>query len=639
MATLQQLEAALKNADAAGDMDAARKLSVAVVNARKENANLIPGAHVPETLVQAPEPTLAEQAVGVGETGLALATGATGGTLGMLGGTLKGLAEQILSGQFGTPEAANMVEKSAMQGAQAMTYVPRTEAGQRNVQAVGKALESVPPFIPVIGPAGAITRVISAAAVPVESVARQAAVPVAAVAQRVGSAAQRAGGAVRESIGGFGAREQIPPMPGRASVGAAGTPLELQRAAEAEMAGLRLSEGETKRSPELLAWEKEKAKTPEYQAPFLERQQENNRTALMRLESVIDDTGAETGNLSDTGIKVVDTLMRGWAQEKAKTRALYDQFRASNEANVAVDAKPLSDFLNSQPVGVSGITGVTDTARQNAVRLGVASLDADGNLIPNPSATIGLLEDFRQSVSAMSAASSNDKRLAAIIKSTIDDIGEPVAGPALRAMRGQRRIQAQKFENRAIVSRLLMEKRGMDDPQTPIEDVFKKTILTARPSEITHIKRVLHTIGGDEGRQAWKELQGATVRHLRDSAEAGIGADNMPVISAAKLDKALKQMDANGKLDLVLGKQSAGQIRNLNQVLQYIQSTPPMTSINNSGTARTIVSLMAEAGLTGAATGIPLPIVQGLKILRNEITDRKIKARITQSLNYKPSKE
>lgn len=586
------------------------------------------------------EPGIVDEAIGAGETAIALVPGGVAGTVGMIGGALKGLAEQILSGKFGTPQAANLVEQSAASGMQSAMkpFMPSGEAGKRNVQAIGDALSWVPPVMPAIGPIGAIAKGAGMAAVPIEAAARKAAAPVAAAARQVGDVAQRAGGAMRDSVG-FGAKEQIPPAPGRASIGAAGTPLELQRATEAEMAGLRLTEGETKRSPELLAWEKEKAKTPEFQAPFLERQQENNRNALMRLESVIDDTGAETGNLADTGIKVVDTLMKGWKEEKDKTRAMYEAFRRSEESSIPVDASPLTDFLNAQPIGVSGITGVTDTARQNAVRLGVAAIDDAGNLVPNSSASIGLLEDFRQSVSAMGAGSSNDKRLASIIKRTIDDIGEPIAGPAMRAMRGQRRIQAQKFENRAIVSRLLMEKRGMDDPQTPIEDVFKKTILTARPSEITHIKRVLHTIGGDEGRQAWKELQGATVRHLRDSAEAGIGADNMPVISAAKLDKALKQMDANGKLDLVLGKQSAGQIRNLNQVLQYIQSTPPMTSINNSGTARTIVSLMAEAGLTGAATGIPLPIVQGMKILRNEITDRKIKARITQSLNYKPSKE
>jgi hypothetical protein len=201
-------------------------------------------------------------------------------------------------------------------------------------------------------------------------------------------------------------------------------------------------------------------------------------------------------------------------------------------------------------------------------------------------------------------------------------------------MRAQRTRQAQKYENRAIVANLLLEKKGMSDARVPIEDVFQKTILSARPSEIQHIKRVFSTI--PEGQQAWKELQGATVRHLMDSAESGIGADNLPVISAAKLDKTIQALDKNGKLDLVLGKKSAEEVRNLNQVLKYIQSTPPLTSINNSGTARTMMALMAEGAIAGTVTGIPLPIVQGVKMIRDQIKDRKIKERITRALNYKP---
>jgi hypothetical protein len=144
------------------------------------------------------------------------------------------------------------------------------------------------------------------------------------------------------------------------------------------------------------------------------------------------------------------------------------------------------------------------------------------------------------------------------------------------------------------------------------------------------------TIKDDEGKQAWRELQGATVRHLLEKSESGIGADNLPVISGAKLDKTLQALDKNGKLDLVMGKEAAEQIRNLNQVLKYIQSTPPLTSINNSGTARTIASLLAESAVVGGLSGVPVPAIQGMKFIRDAIKDKKIKARITKALNYKP---
>lgn len=586
------------------------------------------------------QPGIGQQIIGAGETALTFGTGAVGGTLGTLAGTLQGLSQQILSGQFGTPEAMRAVEQAAAKGAQALTYQPRTQAGQEQVQAVGQVLSNIlPPVLPVIAAPGAIMQAARTAA-PTLGAAGQigrAATQRAATAtgQAIARPVQAATTTVRETLG-----MDVAPTPSVAagrSAGAAATPLELQRATEAEMAGLRLSEGEMKRDQPLLAFEKEKSKTPEFQEPFLVRQQENNRAALSKLNQVLDDTGAETGDYSNTGIKVVDTLMAGWKLEKKKTGALYDRFRASPEAQTQVDTTPVLEFLNSQAKGVAGVTGVPDTARQNAVNLGIAQVDDSGRLLAVPTTTLGQLEDFRQSVSAISAANPNDKRLTTIIKRTIDEIGDPIGGDITKSMRAQRKKQAIKYEDRAIVARLLLEKKGMSDAQTPIEDVFRKTILTARPSEIQHLKRVLSTIPDQEGQQAWKELQGATVRHLLDKSESGIGSDNLPVISGAKLDKVLREFDQNGKLDQVMGVQAAEQIRNLNQVLKYIQSTPPLTSINNSGTARTVAALLAESAGMGFISGVPVPILQGMKILRDNISDRRIKARITKALNYKPN--
>ncbi len=611
-----------------------------VVNAyeiakQSENAQAMPfEAHAqPEQST-----SLADKAMGALEVGATVATGATTGALGAIGGAVGGLAQQILSGNFGTPEAVRAVEQAAARGAESGTYMPRTQTGKETIGAIGNVLQGIPPVVPVIGPIGAVSRAAATAAPLAQATAQRAIQSAAPVVKGAAKTVAAIPSKVEGAIIGKTDLPETPIAPARVSGGAAATPLETQRAAEAEMAGLRLTEGEIKRSPELLAWEKEKAKTPEYQAPFVERQQENNRAALRKLDTMIDDTGTETGTPTDTGIKVVDTLMKGWDEEKRKTRALYDAFAVSPESQLPVDHTSVISFLNEQPVGVSGITGVTDTARQNAVRLGVAALADDGTLVPTPS-TLGQLEAFRQSVSAIGTASRNDKRLVETLKRQIDNAGDPVGGQLTRSMRAQRQRQAQKYENRAIVSRLLLKKKGMDDQQVPVEDVFNKTILSSRPSEIQHLRRVLFTIGGDDGRQVWKDLQGETLRYIQESAVSGIGADNLPVISAAKLDKVVKNLDKNGKLNLVLGNQGAEQVRNLNQVLQYIQTAPPMTSINNSGTARTVMALLAESGIAGATVGIPVPVVQGMKMLRDNVKDKRIKARITASLNYKPQRD
>ena len=601
MATLQELELALVKADKAGDTDAARKLAAVIAKARQDPANLIPDTQV--IFEAKPEPTLAEKAIGTAETVASVGTAATGGILGFTAGTVKGIAQSILDGSFGTPEATKMVEEKAAEFGQALTFEPKTESSKEQLGSLGKFLSVIPPVIPIVGAPGQIATSARMAALPAEAAVRAAVPVIQQGAERVGQAAGRIGQTVRTGIGNLIGNEPEPQSPAqapRASLSSGGVSLERQRAQEAEMAGLRLTEGEIKRDPQLLSWEREKAKTPEFQEPFVQRQQENNRAALSRLEQVLDSTNAQTPDISNTGIKVVDTLMEGWKKEKQKTDQLYNKFRASREAQLPVDTAPVVKFLNDQPQGVANITGVTDTARQNAIRLGIASNDADKKLVP-AATTLGKLEEFRESINAISASSANDKRLSSILKMEIDAVGDPIGGNLTKIMRAQRRRQANKYENSAIVSRLLLDKKGMTDPMVPIKDVFQKTILSSRPSEITRIKRVLLSMRDNEGLQA-----------------------------------VLKTMDQAGKLDLVLGKSAAEQVRNLSQVLEYIQTNPPLTSINNSGTPRTIAALIAESALMGVTTGVSLPVFQGAKLIQQSIKNKKIKAKIQRALNYRP---
>ena len=134
MATLQDMERALVNAHNAGDIEAARTLAAAIERARQSPANLIPGATVPEAMPQVPTPSLGQRLVGAGEAALTLATGATGGAAGFIGGTAAGLTREILSGRFGTPQSLQLVSQAAQRGAQALTYAPRTETGREMAQ-------------------------------------------------------------------------------------------------------------------------------------------------------------------------------------------------------------------------------------------------------------------------------------------------------------------------------------------------------------------------------------------------------------------------------------------------------------------------------------------------------------------------
>ena len=118
-------------------------------------------------------------------------------------------------------------------------------------------------------------------------------------------------------------------------------------------------------------------------------------------------------------------------------------------------------------------------------------------------------------------------------------------------------------------------------------------------------------------------------------ATSGLQTDSAgrPIVSPAKLNAAVNALDADGRLDIILGKQQAQIVRDLNEVVKYVNTVPPGTQINNSGTAMALMAAMGEAGATGAMTGLPVPVLSLVRAATSQIKNNKVKARINQALN------
>jgi hypothetical protein len=361
-------------------------------------------------------------------------------------------------------------------------------------------------------------------------------------------------------------------------------------------------------------------------------------------------TDAQLMDMTATGSSVVKTLSEGLKTAKAQTRVAYQQARNSPEANVAVDPSmkvtididevptqlSVIDYLNSKPIGVK-TADVTDSVRATMIKLGIASEDANKNLTAIPS-TVGKMEDLRREISGIAKFDDNiGKRDEAILKDLIDLQTEQFYGGKYKTARALRTKQARKYQNREVVARLITNRRGMDDPKVAADQVFAKSILNSSPEEITFLKRVLLTSGAD-GKQAFKELQGATVRYIRDEATKGMGMDSNdnPLVSPAKLHQTIRALDSNGRLDLMLGKQNAAIVRDLNDTVRYVSTVPPGTLVNSSGTAGTLMAAIAEAGATGALTGLPVPIATGVRQIIKMRKEGRTKAQINDALNALP---
>lgn len=632
MATLAQLETALRNADKAGDMDAARKLAAVVGRARQDMSNQIPEAQVGETMPQAPESSFADQAIGAGEAALSVGTGLTGGTIGMIGGTLKGLAEQILSGNFGTQDAARLVEQSAMKGAQALTYAPRTQAGQELTQQVGEAMQQAIPALPLTAELGAVGAGMKAATPAVVAGAERAAAPVVQAAKRgVQSMADLIPGVEKQ------------PTPGTmASGGAAAVDMATLRQARAEdlPVPMNLTEGMKTRDTKQQNFEREIAKNQELGAPIRERFADLNEQMTQNIESFIDRTGSEIPSRRGVGELTVKVLRDRLARDKAKERALYQEADKAGELEAPVSLAPLADYLNANRSGRTSAPIMKTIADELEVQnVGGGSLD-DGSVMAG-NATLRQAENIRKTVNRFVKDNDpTDIRAGVDIKKVIDSITKDAGGDLYRKARAAREVRANHYENVGLIDNLINTKRGSNDRVIALEDVVNKSILSPSTSldTVRHLRNMLHTAAKKgtpehaEGMQAWSELQGATLRHIRDEALKNVTTNERGhrIINPKALDSVINNLDKSEKLQFVFGKKGAEQLRTINDIAKDVYTSPPNAAINSSNTAATILAAM-DMAISGTA-GVPAPILSSIRLIGKGVKDAKTKARVKRAL-------
>lgn len=570
-----------------------------------------------------PPPSPVEQLIGAGEAALTTGTAMLAGPPAAFIGGAMGVAKNILEGQFQTPDAQRLVEEAAVKGAQAVTYQPRTQAGREQVGAIVEAVEAakIPPFTPVAGPVGAVRPATRAVGDITQAAAQRADQ---AVIQPTMQAVERVTETVRGAV----------PRAAGGAVGAAGTPLGVMRqeAALSLPVPVPYTKGQRERTFEQQRFEQEIAKDPELGAPIRERFMQQQQQVAQNLDAFIDQTGAETRDLRQAGVTVVEALRSQLAQDKNKVRVLYRQAENAGETQSLVDLAPLASYLNENRAGRTSAPILSTIANELEVRgVGGGSL-ADGT-VSAAQATLAQAEELRKAVNKFVKSNDpNDLRVGIEIKSVIDNITEGAGGELYQRARRERQNLADRFENVGLVQNLINTKRNSNDRIIAYEDVIRRAVID--PS--TSLDSTKHLFGllkkTPEGRQAVNEIRGATLQMIRDDAYRNIATNERGdrLISPAAFNRMIQNLDRSGKLDYIYGKKGAEQLRTLNDVVGVLFTSPPGT-INTSNTASVLLTAL-DTMATYGTTGLPVPALQALRALTKTIKDQKIRKRVEEAL-------
>jgi len=642
--TYEQVISALRNADAAGDVEAAKRLAGIARGLRQQQTPsavsqipMEPGYVPQQPQQQQPEPSLIEKVKGAGESALSMITGATGGALGTVVGTGEGIVKSVQEGTFGTQEGVKTAEKAAMERAGQFTYQPRTEQGKKYTQEAGEFLQdALPPVLPLVGTSPQLA----------SAATRQAVTGAKQAVQQGATTAKNAGVALSARV----AALKDVPIIRRGSVGAASTPDALRRTTIAESMPVPftgksgLTAGQATRNFDQLKFEKEMAKQ-ELGQPIRERILNQTETLNQNFDAFIDNDSLGGQATRATGVavsegvlapellgKAVDKAVKNRAEAiKTRIRNLYKQADEKGETSAPVDMSPLSSFLN-ESINYEGSSPNISAIKREGLRLGILK-EQDGKVVASayPAISIKDAEVLRKFANKVTNWSDPQQAMfAKQIVHAIDDATEGAGGNIYKEARKLRHSYANEFQNQSLTKKLLGTKRGTDERQIAFEDVFDKVILSSSKEEMNKLRSTLLK-GGDEGKQAWIDLKTAAMDYIKESSlstqrdERG----NFTIVPS-KLSKTIKALDAEGKLESLYGKKRAQQIRDLSELANDIYTAPP-GAVNFSNTASALsVALDSFAGYS--VSGLPAPFITMIREGSKYVKNRSVRKRIEKSL-------
>lgn len=624
----------------------------------------IPTAPTKEELGQAPAPTgsgysvgdaliglrnmgVPNEAIAAVETLLTLGTGAIGGTAGMAAGALGEGIYQASQGQFGTPEAAKMIEESAMRTAQSLTYSPRTEMAQRMLGQVAEASEplaQLPPVLPAGLPAAAAASVpqrarMAQAALPERPVAAPEAVPAQPAApvplgQRERTPARIVPGEGRPVAEAVDVVEEIP-QAGPDSVGAARAPVEAVRRETAAQLPVPfvgksgLTKGQATRDNNQLAFESETAKLTELGDPFRERYTNQTATFIQNFDALIDINSPITRTAREVGASVDEAVRTRAEVQRKKIREAYEAARAQGDLEAPVNLQGLANALDKVRTA-EGVSPNIKAARQEAQRLGMIDELDSGELV-GLEATINDAETLRQFINKVT--NWTDRRESNFAKGlilAIDRATDGLGGDLYKQARTLRARYADEFENVGLTAKLLGAKGKTSERAIALQDVFDKVIRLSSVEEMNKVRKTLLN-AGPKGRQAWFDLKASAMRYIRDnSLMETTDSSGQRVISSAKLNKAIREWDDAGKLEALFGKRGAQTIRDLGEMAGLILTLPPGVG-NPSGTKAAFFNAMIElpaSGISGLPVGSRRLLMESLQYVKN----RELRKRIRDAL-------
>lgn len=530
-------------------------------------------------------------------------------------GAAYGVYKSMTSPEYGTQEGVRQGQRAGGELAQSLQFQPSSPVTADALGAVGDAIgaskmEGLGPL--VIGRLPSAAQQLRGAGQVVKPIAQ-------AAVQKIDDVVKPAVSRLSQAL-----RTEEPSMAG---VGAATVGDDVVRAQMAKQlrVPIDLSKGQQTRNLADQQFEAETMKTyPEdVGKPLIVAQELRNQKIGQNLDAYYDATGAKVANefyLRPTG-EVVDSELRNIADKSRRSyKNAYEIARASEEGDSIVDVTPIKNQLATM-----------EAEALNAPVINSAKLKLE-QLAPKGEITLNKLEEVRKMVRALSQDTPTQQKFGGDIARMIDTATENAGGDLFKEARRLRTKFANEFENIGLINDLLTTKGKSNDRVVALEKVFDRAVIQSDLDSLKSLGVTLKKTPG--GQQAWREIQGQTIEHLRDAITKNIQTDSLGqrTFNPKQFDTIVRTLDKSGKLDYLFGKSGAQEIRNLRDTTMNVNS--PVVGLNNSNTSSAMNKVLNNI-LKKAVGKVPFG-GQLIEAGAEALEKKKIAEKVSESLNTQP---
>lgn len=386
-------------------------------------------------------------------------------------------------------------------------------------------------------------------------------------------------------------------------------PKSLERQATLERAGItKATKGQLTREP-LQQRTEQLARASEGGEPLRQMDLENNRILAENVKALA--KGAQAEGPVQVGQSVQTVLRDRLAAAKKNVSRLYKQAKLDGELQGPVDIQPLLDFVdtNIAPQSVGWLKNAIEAIKaRNTTKVGGTEVTET-----RPVTLEQIEEAIRKEAVRQSRSADGSVRFQAgeAIK-IIDDMTAGSGGASFKAARAARRAMGEEFENTQAVAQLVKNRKLSQDRAVRLEDTWRRTVINGGIEDLKKVYTSLRR-GGVAGRQAWRDLRGATADYILGKATGGgplglkTAAGDLNVTWDG-LRRAVQDIGPE-KMEFLFGKVGAKRMNDIVEAAQILKTEAP-TGVKGSPTLDKLVTLLGSFGAAGDLVSGVLKVVK-----------------------------